>query len=479
MKNLKNLINGKITLYEFRNIILQKDISAFIQKTFETINTETEYIHNWHIDLISTYLSEIYKGNIKRLIVNIPPRSLKSISISVAFPAWILGQNPSARIIVASYSEVLSLKHSTDCRLVVSSDWYKEVFPNFQINPKQNEKYKFATTKNGYRFATSVGGSLTGEGGNYLIIDDPHNPQQIMSEKYRQKTLNWFSNTFSSRLNDKKKGVIIIVMQRLHPNDLTGYLLSKGENLWHHLSIPAIAEKNEKISIGGFRKCRKKGELLHSQRESKKEIERIKIEMGSYIFSAQYQQNPVSINAGMLKPKWIRRYKLNEIKPLKNITLSFDTAIKVGEKNDPTVCTVWSMKENNYYLVESYREWLEYPSLKKFAIDLIEKWNPDNILIEDKASGQSLIQDLKQEISHPVIGIKVSKDKITRFASISALIEAGRVFFPSDALWLADFENELYLFPNCEHDDQVDSLTQFLNWMKNRPKEAKLKIRRI
>jgi len=479
MNHLENLINKKTTPIELRNKILQDNISAFIQKTFNTIDTGTKYIHSWHIDLISEYLMEIYKGNIKRLIVNIPPRNLKSVCISVAFPAWILGKNPSARLIVASYSEMLSLKHSTDCRLVVSSKWYKKTFPDFQINTKQNEKHKFATTKNGYRFATSVGGSLTGEGGNFLIVDDPHNPQQVMSEKYRQKTLNWFSNTFSSRLNDKKNGVIIIVMQRLHPNDLTGCLLDKGGNLWHQLSIPAVAEKDKLFKIGNFTKFRKKGELLNPNREGEKEIERIKIEMGSYVFSAQYQQNPVLTNSGMLRPKWIKRYKLNKIESFEKITLSFDTAIKAGLKNDPTVCTIWGEKNNNYYLIESYREWLEYPELKKITIELIKKWNPDNILIEDKASGQSLIQDLKRETSYPVIAIKVSKDKITRFGAVSALIEAGRVFLPNEALWLADFENELYSFPNSEHDDQVDSLTQFLNWIKNKPKEQKWRMRRM
>jgi predicted phage terminase large subunit-like protein len=462
-----------------KNSSFEEEIVLFIRKAFNIVDSGTDYLHSWHIDLIGAYLSEIYKGNIKRLIINIPPRTLKSICVSVAFPAWLLGKNPSSRIIVASYSKILSLKHSTDCRLVIQSDWYKQKFPNVTLNTKQNEKHKFATTKNGYRFATSVEGTLTGEGGNYLIVDDPHNPQQVMSEKYRKKTLDWFSNTLSSRLNDKKKGVIIIVMQRLHPNDLTGYLLDKGKNLWQQISIPAIAEKDELLSIGNFTKFRHRGELLHPKREGIKEIEQIKIEMGSYVFSAQYQQNPVLIKIGMLEPNWIQRYQLKNIATFQKITLSFDTAIKAGIKNDPTVCTVWGEKQNNYYLLEVYREWLEYPALKKIAIELIKKWNPDNILIEDKASGQSLIQDLRQDIKQPVIPIKANKDKITRFASVSTFIEAGRVFLPNEAVWLADFENELYSFPNHEHDDQVDSLSQFLNWIKSKCHKSPINIKRL
>ena len=479
MDLLNDFVNKKISTSDLKKEILKYDFSAFIHKTFCTINPGVKYNHNWHIDLIAEYLKEVYKGNIKRLIINVPPRSLKSVCVSVAFPAWILGNKPNSRIIVASYSELLSLKHSTDCRLVVSSDWFKNTFPEFELNPSQNEKHKFATTENGYRFATSVGGSLTGEGGDFLIVDDPHNPQQVMSEKYRAKTLEWFSNTFISRLNDKKNGVIIIVMQRLHPNDLVGYLLGKEDNGWTLLSIPAIAEKDTYYSIGNFEKFRKKGDILHPSREGIKEIRSIKKDMGSYVFSAQYQQNPITKEGGMIKENWIKRYQQNII-PSK-IFLSFDTAIKAGIKNDPTVCTAWGEKDNNLYLLEVYREWLEYPELKKKTTELIKKWNPELVLIEDKASGQSLIQDLKKTERTPIIGIKVIKDKITRFASISALFEAGRVFLPIDKLWLADYENELYNFPFCEHDDQVDSTSQFLEWYKNHENNinSTLRIRRI
>ena len=230
MDLISDFCSKNITPTQLKNEVLRNDLSAFIHKSFNTINPSVKYSHNWHIDLIAEYLKEVYNGNIKRLIINIPPRSLKSVCISVAFPALILGKNPSSRIIVASYSEILSLKHSTDCRIIINSQWFKKLFPDFQLNQSQNEKHKFATTQNGYRFATSIGGSLTGEGGDILIVDDPHNPQQIMSDKYRLKTIEWFSNTFVSRLNDKKNGVIIIVMPRLHQNDLVGYLLSKPEN---------------------------------------------------------------------------------------------------------------------------------------------------------------------------------------------------------------------------------------------------------
>ncbi|XVN43007.1 MAG: hypothetical protein RCG15_01525 [Candidatus Rickettsia vulgarisii] len=174
------------------NAILRQDFNSFINKVFTIVNHGVEYQANWHIKLIGEYLQAVEKGEIKRLIINIPPISLKSICIGVAWPAWLLGHDPTKRIISTSYSQVLSDKHSLDCRLVMSSDWYQQLFPKTILSKTHNRKSKFLTTSNGFRFATSVGGSVTGEGGDILIIDDPHNPGQIASEKIRNKTIEWF-----------------------------------------------------------------------------------------------------------------------------------------------------------------------------------------------------------------------------------------------------------------------------------------------
>lgn len=456
--------------------IYTKSLSSFIQRSFYIVNQGTTYKHNWHIDAISEALNEIYKGNIKRLIINMPPRYLKSFCVSVAFPAWVLGNNPEKRIIVASYSEKLTLKHSTDCRLIIENEWFKKIFNNCILSKNQNEKYKFSTINNGYRFATSVGGTLTGDGGDILIIDDPHNPQNVLSEKYRQKTLDWYSNTFSSRLNDKKQSAIIIVMQRLHPNDLSGYILSKDKNNWVHLNLPVIFEDETKIHIGNFNKVINKDEILFNEREGKIEIERIKIDMGTYVFNAQYQQKPMISDCGMFKKEWFKYFNKNI--EFENIYLSFDTAIKTGVNNDPTVCSVWGVYQNNYYLINIFRKWLEYPDLKKETIKLIKQYNPTATLIEDKASGQSLIQDLKKEINSNIISIKVVKDKITRFASVTPFFESNRVFIFKNDLWQFDLEYELLLFPNSQHDDQVDSISQFLNYIKNK-NERKISMRKL
>lgn len=464
-------------LLNLQKEIYQNNLSYFIQRSFYIINQGVKYTHNWHIDAISEALNEVYKGNIKRLIINMPPRYLKSMCISIAFPAWVLGNNPEKRIITASYSEKLTIAHSTNCRLIIESEWFKNIFNDCILSKNQNEKYKFSTTKNGYRFATSVGGTLTGEGGDILIIDDPHNPQQVLSSKYRQKVLDWYSNTFSSRLNDKKNGAIIIVMQRLHENDLSGYLLNKNKDGWIHLNLPVLFKDDCDINIGNFYKHVQKGEYLFEKREGKNEIEKIKLEMGMYVFNAQYQQKPMLLDYGIFKKHWLKYY--NENIPFKNIYLSFDTAIKTGINNDPTVCTVWGEYENKYYLIDLIRDWLEYPDLKRETTNLINKWKPLAVLIEDKASGQSLIQDLKKNKIN-IIPIKVIKDKITRFASITPIFESGRVLFKEQSAWLFDLEYELLSFPTGNHDDQVDSVSQFLGWIENKNKnEKEVRVRRL
>ncbi len=455
----KDIKAGKLS--NIKNAILRNDLSSFIQKSFHTVNPATPYLHNWHIDLIAEHLRACESGEIKRLIINIPPRYLKSLCVNVAWPAWLLGHNPARRVISSSYSMGLSVKHSLDCRLVIGSDWYRDIFPETELAGDQNEKAKFVTTARGMRLATSVGGTVTGEGGNFLIVDDPHNPAEIFSDTKRKATLDWFEQTFSSRLDDKKNGVFVIIMQRLHQDDLSGYLLAKGG--WEHLCLPAISEQRSPP-------------LLHPERENVKQLEQVKRDLGSYAFAAQYQQNPAPVGGSMIKATWLKRYK--SAPENARIIQSWDTAIKAGKSNDYSVCTSWAEGEDGYYLLDVMRAQIEYPDLKRRVVSLAEKWTADAILIEDKASGQSLLQDLRRETRLPLIAINPTSDKVTRLAAVSALFEAGKVFLPEYAPWLADYESELLAFPSTSHDDQTDSTSQFLQWAKSRT-IARMNVRRL
>lgn len=466
--------NPQSLMPKYPNLITNS-FTNFIAKTISVVDPSAEYLPNWHIDLIAEYLEAARKSEITRLIINMPPRSLKSICVSVAWPAWILGHDPRSRIIAASYAASLSVKHSLDTRLLLSDSWYQRLFPELKLSSYQNEKHKFMTSKSGFRMASSVGASVVGEGGNFLIIDDPISPAQAMNANWRGRVNSWFDHTFSTRLNNKKSGIIVLVMQRLHKDDLSGYLLEKGG--WEHLSLPAVSFTPQNYSFGFINKIREGGELLHPERENLLLLERAKIELGSSAFAAQYQQNPLAEEGGMIKRSWLVRY--NSLPPVfDSVVQSWDTAIKSGTQHDASVCLTFIESEGRSYLHDVRAMRLEYPDLKRKLYELAEEYKPQAILLEDKASGQQLLQDIRREAHLPLLGIRPRNDKVTRFAAISAMIEAGKLVLPRQASWLADFEAELFSFPNGSHDDQVDALTQYLDWKRNNIWE-RLRIRRL
>lgn len=288
--------------------MLRKHYPYFVEKVLATIAPGTSYLPNWHIDLIGEYLAACAKGEITRLIINMPPRMLKSVTVSVAWPAWLMGHNPSARIMVASYAQSLSNKHSVDTRLVMQSEWYRSLFPHSVLSHDQNEKEKFVTTKRGHRIAVSVGGAATGEGGNILIVDDPINPLQASQPHARSQVNSWFDHTFSSRLDDKKHGAIVVVMQRLHVEDLSGYLMAKGG--WERLILPALATQDAVYEKGRVRHTRNHGDVLHPAREDAEAVARARRELGHAHFAAQYQQQPIAEESSMLVLSWFNRFDL-------------------------------------------------------------------------------------------------------------------------------------------------------------------------
>lgn len=479
--NLSENIKSSIEQYEklqFYKSLCRKDLSSFIRKTFEIVSPGDKYLHNWHIDLIAKYLEACRDGDINRLIINIPPRHLKSISVAVAFPAWLLGHDPTKRVLCASYSQSLSLKHSLDCRVVMEHPIYKFFFPETKLVNDQNTKAKFMTTQRGFRFATSVGGTVTGEGGDFLIVDDPQNALQAHSEAFRETTKSWFDQAFSTRLNDKKKGCIIIVMQRLHEDDLTGHLLAKGG--WEHLRIPLIADEDVDFNIKGYQYSRKYGDLLHPESMGLPEVAKTKVEMGSYAFAGQYQQTPMAAGGNIIKREWIKTYR--ELPPESKIySWSWDTAIKVGQENDFSVGLLWAECNNGYYLIDFFKDKIEYPELRKMVNALYNKHKSSEVLIEDKASGQQILQDFKRLGNIPVIGMMPGKDmpssKEERMRLVSPQFEAGKVFFPQDAEWLSDVIQELVTFPAGKHDDICDSVTQYLaRRLSNKSKAPNIRI---
>ena len=452
------------------------NFKEFVIKVFQYLNPATDFLDNWHIDYLVESLSQIENGEIKRLVINVPPRSLKSTIISVAWPAWILAQNPAKRIIVASYSSSISVKLSEECRLIMESAWYKNLYPESAIIKGRNKKDKFYTQANGFRFATSIAGTLTGEGADILIVDDPQTPMHAESQKRREVAVCWFDQTFTSRLNDKKKGAIVVIMQRLHQQDLSAHLLKKG--IWKHIKIPAVADSEEDYQIGKFSYHRTAGELLHTAREDVAEIENAKLELGAYAFSAQYQQEPISASSKVFSMSWIKRYSLNNDYAFELIYQSWDTAYHAGISADYSVCTTWGILGSDIYLLHVCRTKRSYPDLKSKVLSLWEDYTPNMVLIENKSSGQSLIEDLRKS-PLKIKGINPTKDKLTRFIAVTPFFESGKIYLPDHSSWLAEFETELSNFPDTKHDDQVDSMTQFLNWYRSRENNNKTVLKNL
>lgn len=467
----------KITPKQAANYLIKYNLYSFINKVFNTINPGTRYVPNWHIELISNYLTAVQQGKIKRLIINLPPRSLKSLCVSVAWPAWLLAHDPTKRIIAASYSQTLSLKHSLDCRFILASDWYNELFPKTVLNKKHNQKSKFLTSLNGFRFATSVGGSVTGEGGDFLIVDDPHNPVHVNSYKLRSKAIDWFEQTFTSRLNDKKNGAIIIVMQRLHTEDLTNYLINKNSD-WKLLKIPAQFNHDCEYNIHNKKYSLKSNEILHEGRDSNEVLKLLEHEIGHYNYSAQYLQEPIAQGYSLLKLEDISFYE--ELPSHFDYFIhSWDSAIKTSEKADYSVGLCFGILGKKYYLLSMDRAKYSYPDLKGQVEKLAKKFTARYILIEDKASGQQLIQDLRFNNYNNIVAIKPRLDKITRFAAVVILFQNGTILLPARSNFKNIIINEITNFPNSKNDDIIDSFSQFLNYMKEFSSRREINIRNL
>jgi predicted phage terminase large subunit-like protein len=445
---------------------LRSDLYSFVQAVFPIVSGQATFLPNWHIEAMTSALTKVLKGEIKRLIITVPPRSLKSICASVALPAFGLGHDPTRRFICVSYSEALARKHGDDCRALMRSPLYRRVFPGTRIRHGRDTDTEFATTARGYRLATSVGGTLTGRGGNFIIIDDPLKPQEAYSKAARDAVLQWYCHTLLTRLDNKSEDAIVVVMQRLHLDDLVGYLLEQGG--WTHLNLPAIAQQEQVIELAPGRSyARAAGELLHPRREPQAALDEIKHSMGSVDYAAQYQQEPVPTGGAMIQRAWLRYYdELPELTSYHtNIIQSWDTASKDGAHNDCSVCTTWMVVNKHYYLIDLIRGRYDYPRLKANAIALAEKYRPHYVLIEDASTGIALSQELQSVyLDGAVKLVPIERDKIGRLYVNQAKFEAGLVLFPKDAPFLPDLEAELLAFPHGKTDDQVDSLSQALSW---------------
>jgi predicted phage terminase large subunit-like protein len=442
--------------------ILATDFRAFIDYVFGLLRPGTPFRPNWHIDAMAHKVSQVAAGEVKRLVITMPPRNLKSIVASVALPAWYLGHNPSERVVCVSYSDALAKTHANDFRRVVTDPIYQAVFPKMVLARETDSEIH--TTLRGRRYATSIGGTLTGRGGNLFIIDDPLKPGDADSEATRQRVIEWYRSTLVTRPDDKLAARIVLVMQRIHVDDLVGYVLESDAS-FEILNLPAVAQSTTTYDLGGGRThVREKGDLLHPAHEPAEVLLELKKNMGSMAFSAQYQQAPEPAGGKIIKRKMLQYYTEIERLPTDRMVLSWDIALSEQEAGHYSVGVVLLNRGESYYVMEVLRGKFPFDKLKDKIIDMKQRHGRAQLLIEESPISHGLIQSLREKHIN-VVHIKPDRDKRSRLISQIDLFEGGSVLLPKDAPWLDAFVSELLSFPG-RHDDQVDALSQGLAWRR-------------
>jgi predicted phage terminase large subunit-like protein len=464
-------------------------LREYIRQAWDVLEPATEYLDNWHIDAMSEYLEAVTAGDIKRLLINIPPRYMKSICVSVAWPTWMWLRNPESRWVFFSYDQGLATKHSLDRRRLIESPWYREQWGHiYGMTSDQNVKTEYENNRRGVMLASGLAGSATGKGGDVLVFDDPHNPNKIHSDTERTTDLREFGQASGTRLNNKRTGAIVVVMQRLHEEDISARCIEEG---YEHLCLPATAEETTSFLLPSGRAIeREAGSVLWPERDGPLELAASKRALGSYAYAGQYQQRPSPQEGGLLKRHWWRFWypaSMQEKPPppvlvrLADGTMheciqeplpdkfdyqlqSWDTTFKDTDTSDYVAGGVWGNVGVDSYLLDQVHDRMDVVAAMQALVALSEKWpNAVTKLIEDKANGSAIIRMVKGKVPG-VIAVNPQGGKVARANSVAPRIEAGNVYLPHPLVdyRTQDFIEECANFPNGRHDDRVDQMTQAL-----------------
>lgn len=466
--------NDESLIYKY---VCENDLSFFLRQAFKIVYPEQTYSHNWHVDVLCKHLEAVARGDIRNLDINIAPRTIKSLLINIVFPAWVWTKTPQKKIITASYAASLSIGFNIRRRSLIKSSWFQTFWPT-KIKDDRDTTHFFENESNGFMMATSVGGSITGEGADILISDDLIDVNDAFSRASRDSTRFWYDNTFYNRLNNAKEGCRINVNQRLHEQDISALIKDKFAKLdgWESLVIPTVKTERQIQTSLNWIDPRKVGEYMHPERFGFNEAQ---VHMtNTYKWSSQYQQSPVPIGGGIIKKEWIRYY--DELPPeLDQIIISADLTFK-GNKDSDYVCfQCWGRKGVFKYLIDIVRGQWSYAKAKEQFLTFCEK-HPmaGKKYIEDKANGSALISDFQKVVpgleEWPVKNSGISKniDKVQRVHLISDEYESGLVLIPSKISLALDYVDEITSFTEngstTGNDDMVDTSTTALIELKTK-----------
>ena len=466
------MTDKKLLKFALQKKLCEMSFYEFFKSAWIVVEPAVPLSTNWHHKYICDTLQEECERIIRQepktkdIIINVPFRSTKSLIVTVMFPVWAWIKSPKLRFITSSYSATLSIELATKSRDIIFSDWFKKRWGDvFHIKKDQNLKERYENNHIGMRRATSVGGTVTGQGGDFLIVDDPLSPQMANSATERDNANEWYRTTFYSRLNQADIGVRIIIMQRVHEDDLSGFLLDRETRLnYKHICIPAT-NTDGNIKPKSLEKFYNKDTgLFWEDRFSQKVLDDYKNALGTYGYAGQLQQTPTPLDSGMIHRDWFRIDRFRKDEAIVNFII--DPAYTANQKNDPSALLAYTYTENKWQIVDCVNVRKEFPELVKFIPEWVQKngyTNKSRIYVEPKASGKSIVQTLVRETGLNVKEDKPpTKDKVARVSDISASLESGRVSL-LNGKWNEEFLDQLTKFPAAKHDDMVDCLVMAVN----------------
>lgn len=483
-------------------------LSSFVRHAWRVLEPGTHYLHNWHIDLIAEYLELFYVRKLRRVIFNVPPRFMKSSLVTIMGPVWDWIYRPTDRFMFASYAQELAYKHSVDRRTLIRSPWFQEHYGHiFSLARDQDEKREFSNSRRGHMIATSMLGQATGKGGDFIVVDDPQNPEKARSDTLRERINSAFDSTFMQRLDDPKTGGIAIVMQRLHSRDLTGHVIEKELELgdgdgdrWVQVRIPAEAPVRTTVTFPKSRTVivREPGDILWDERMGARELTQKKTDLGALMYAGQYGQEPTDEQGGIFPRTHWRFWKpagsdlpqvrietgggtshsvdAVDLPTLEERIQSWDMAFKDKKDSDYVVGGVLGRERGRYFLLDRVRDRMSFTAtVKEFR--RFSELHPSATLklVEDKANGTAVMDTLRDEVVG-IVGVEPQGGKEARAWAVQPVIESGNVYLPHPVIapWVWDFIEECAAFPNGSHDDQVDMLTQGLLRLLRRGKPASI-----
>lgn len=451
-------------------------LRKFVAEAWHLVDPTSRFIPNWHVDAICEHLEAIASGDLRRLVINIPPGHAKSMIVSVLWPAWMWHWMPEWRSIFTSYDAKLSVRDAVNSRTVLTSDWFRETFnPKWRFTVDQNVKSYYTNDRTGQRFSTSLGGASTGFRGHCVVVDDPLSVKDANNKNAIDEANRIWDQVMSSRLNDMERGAHVIIMQRVNTQDLTGHVLAKRTG-YEHLSLPSEFDPKKRsttVTISGKRWSDPRtlpGELLFPQKFPESVLAKAKIDLGSMQYAAQHGQSPVPSSGGVFKREWFPRYRKRELPPVWAEKIqSWDLTFKKKEESDYVVGDIYGRLGANVYLLHHDRERRDFVESRAAILAMHERFPDANLkLIEDKANGPAILASLR-DVVPGIVGVSDPGGVISQAWAVQPLVEAGQVWIPAsdEAPWIEDWLDEVCGFPKFGFDDRVAAFTQALQRLQS------------